>query len=365
LAAGGRREYLDWTRGLAVLLMIEAHILDSWTRTPDRETDAYGVAMILAGMGSVLFLVLAGVAVALSAGSKLRRCGDAAAATRAVARRGLEIFVLAFLFRLQAWILGWSHSPRDLLKVDILNIMGPAIVVTALMWRAGRSLAGRCAVFAASTAAIALITPLVRAVDLSGLPEPLAAYITPVTGLSNFVFFPWVGFVFAGASIGVLIEGVWTGDREHRLNRWFAVAGAVVVTVAALGSLVPSPFPASCFWTTSPSYFFIRAGVVALVIALAYAWNARFNRDRSFSPIVQLGKTSLFIYWIHVELVYGLISRPIHHQLTLTQAWIAYALFTGLMLACSIGKERFVTRRGVRSLDGVLSGAQVSPATRR
>jgi len=365
LAAGRRREYLDWMRGIAVLLMIEAHVLDSWTRAPDRDTDAYGVAMILGGMGSVLFLVLAGVAVALSAGSKLRRSGDAAAATRAVARRGLEIFMLAFLFRLQAWILGWSHSPRDLLKVDILNIMGPAIVVTALMWRAGRSAAGRRTLFAASAAAIALVTPLVRSLDLSGLPDSLAAYITPVAGLSNFVFFPWLGFVFAGASLGVLVDGLSTEDHERRLNQRFAVAGALVVTAAAIGSLLPSPFAASSFWTTSPSYFFLRAGAVALAIALAYSWNARFNRDRSFSPIVQLGKTSLFIYWIHVELVYGLISRRIHHQLTLTQAWVAYALFTGLMLACSIGKERFVARRGVRTLDAALSGAQVSSATRR
>jgi uncharacterized membrane protein len=77
--------------------------------------------------GAPLFLFLAGVAIPLSAGSKLRKSGDIPAATRAVVRRGLEIFGLAFLFRLQAWILGWS-SPRALLKVDILNIMGPSIM---------------------------------------------------------------------------------------------------------------------------------------------------------------------------------------------------------------------------------------------
>ena len=33
-----RREYLDWLRGVAVLLMIDAHLFDSWTRFPDRDT---------------------------------------------------------------------------------------------------------------------------------------------------------------------------------------------------------------------------------------------------------------------------------------------------------------------------------------
>ena len=59
-----------------------------------------------------------------------------------------------------------------------------------------------------------------------------------------------------------------------------------------------------------------------------------------WSPLTQLGRTSLFIYWIHVELVYGLISRPWHRALTLFQAFIAYVIVCGLMLACSIAKER-------------------------
>jgi uncharacterized membrane protein len=331
-----------------VLLMIEAHVLDSWTRSPDRETATYRIAMILAGMGSVLFLTLAGVAVALSAGSKLRRMADATAATRAVAWRGLEIFLLAFLFRLQAWILGWSDSPRDLLKVDVLNVMGPAIVATALLWRLGRSVTSRCIVFALSAAAVAFITPVVRSLDLSALPDPLEAYITPIGGLSNFVFFPWLGLVFAGASMGVLIDGTSDPHRERKLNVWLAACGALLAIAAGVSSLMPSLYRQSLFWTTSPSYFFIRAGVVAVLIAASYAWNDWFNRaHRSsprVSPITQLGKTSLFIYWIHVELVYGLISRPIHHQLTLTQASIAYVLITALMLACSIGKERLVQR---------------------
>ena len=130
-----RRGYIDALRGLAVLIMIEAHVLDSWTRFPDRQTRHYAYAMVLGGFGAPLFLFLAGLAVPLSAGSKLRRTGDGQAASRAVARRGLEIFGLAFLFRIQAWVLGWS-APRWLLRVDILNIMGPSIMAAAAIWGA-------------------------------------------------------------------------------------------------------------------------------------------------------------------------------------------------------------------------------------
>src|SRR5262245_25234706 len=99
---GRRRTYLDVLRGVAVLVMIEAHVIDSWTRAADRQTHAFRQSLVLGGFGAPLFLFLAGVAVAMSAGSKFRRTGDAHAAMRAVQKRGLEIFLLAFLFRLQA-----------------------------------------------------------------------------------------------------------------------------------------------------------------------------------------------------------------------------------------------------------------------
>ena len=62
----------------------------------------------------------------------------------------------------------------------------------------------------------------------------------------------------------------------------------------------------------------------------------------SWSPLQQLGRTSLFIYWIHVEMVYGLISLRIHKSLTHPQAWAAFAGFALFMLFCSVMKDRVV-----------------------
>src|SRR3982751_7021219 len=98
-----RRGYLDWMRGLAVLVMIEAHVIDSWTRLDARHSWQFMWSMILGGFGAPLFLFLAGLSVALAAASKARTVGRRAAAG-AVMRRGLVIFGLAFAFRLQAWI---------------------------------------------------------------------------------------------------------------------------------------------------------------------------------------------------------------------------------------------------------------------
>jgi uncharacterized membrane protein len=338
-----RRGYLDWLRGLAVLIMIEAHLLDSWTRSPDREMPEFGVAMIVGGMGAPLFLFLAGVAVSMSAGAKFRRGGDARRASAAVVKRGFEIFGLAFLFRVQAWILGWS-SPRALLKVDILNIMGPAIAAAAALWGAATTARGKYLAFAGATIAIAFLTPVIRgAAILAALPDPVEAYLRPVAGLSNFVFLPWAAFVFAGAVVGQAIDGTTTDRHERTTNLVLGAAGAAIAGVAYALSHVRNPLFDSYFWTTSPAFFFMRTGAMTFTIALAYAWESRPGGADAWSPFKQLGRTSLFIYWIHIEMVYGLISLPLHRSLTWIQAWVAYALFVLFMLACAIVKDYVVT----------------------
>lgn len=335
-----RRGYLDWVRGLAVLIMIQAHVLDSWTRLDARAAWQFRWAIIVAGFGAPMFLFLAGTSVALSAGSKERRTGDRRAAARAVMKRGVWIFFLAFVFRVQSWILGWGQ-PRTMLRVDILNIMGPSIVAAAALWGALRSTRARCLAFAASAIGVSLLTPIVRSARiLDALPDPMEAYLRPAYG-SNFCLFPWLGFVFAGAVLGVLLDGVRSPRIESRLNAWFCGAGSALAFGAYGASFLQSLYAHSDFWRSSPSYFLLRTGILIVLVPIAYVWEKVGVRG-SWSPMEQMGRNSLFIYWIHVEMVYGLISIPIHNSLTHRQAWAAYAVFVVFMFLCSMAKDRVV-----------------------
>ena len=339
-----RRRYLDWARGLAVLVMIQAHVLDSWTRPDARASWQFTWQMIVAGFGAPLFLFLAGASVALSAGAKRRSGGDVQAAARAVMKRGVWIFFLGFVFRFQAWVLGWG-PPRTLLKVDILNIMGPSIVAAGAVWGALRSTSARSIAFAASALGISLLTPIVRSTRvLDGLPDPIEAYLRPVSG-STFCLFPWSGFVFAGAVVGVLLDNARSPQTESRLNAWFFGVGGALAVGAYAASFLPSPYAHSEFWDGSPSYFLLCTGILTILIPIAYVWEKVAVRE-SWSPMEQMGRSSLFIYWIHVEMVYGLISLPIHGSLTHQQAWAAYAGFVIFMLLCSMAKDRVVGRKG-------------------
>ncbi len=172
-------------------------------------------ASILGGFAAPLFLWLAGIGVALSAGSLSRRGERRAAVVEAIARRGLEIFVLAFLFRLQAFIISPGSYPVTLFRVDILNVMGPAIVASGVVWglasrrRASDKLV---AAYAGLACACAMVTPIVRTstvVDV--LPTWVQWYVRPAGDYTTFTLFPWAGFVFAGAGCGVLLENARDG----------------------------------------------------------------------------------------------------------------------------------------------------------
>ena len=88
----------------------------------------------------------------------------------------------------------------------------------------------------------------------------------------------------------------------------------------------------------------LRTGILISGIPLAYAWQQRPGGLSRFSPLQQMGRTSLFIYWIHIELIYGLMVRPLHKSLTLGQAWLGVVVFCLLMLLLSLLKDRFADR---------------------
>jgi uncharacterized membrane protein len=345
-----RRLHLDWARGLAVLVMIEAHTLDAWTRLADRNTDAFRSLAILGGFAAPLFLWLSGTALVLAAEANHQRAGDRRTAALSAIQRGLEIFILAFLFRLQALIVTPGSPLITLFRVDILNIMGPSLVVVALMWwlaeRGGRAFV----MLALLTSVTALITPIVRTagwVDM--LPVWVQWHLRPAGDYTTFSAFPWAGFVFAGAALGVVLDR--TPNRsERRLYVAAAGVGLLLVFAGFEAARRPSIYAQSSFWTSSPTFFAIRAGILLLALAATYFLEAVARRfGVRLGPLERLGRSSLFVYWIHVELVYGYASWFLRQRLELWQTLLAFGMFCALMYRAVLAKDSMLARWKLRA----------------
>ncbi|MGE0445098.1 MAG: hypothetical protein AB7P99_07700, partial [Vicinamibacterales bacterium] len=260
--------------------------------------------------------------------------------------RGWQIFGLAFLFRFQSWLIS-GGGLNSLLKVDILNVMGLAMLGGALLWGWGRSRVGRVVCFAAATVAVAMLTPIVReSAALAPLPDRLEAYLRPIPGRTTFTLFPWAAFLLAGGVVGLWLDAAQRAGEELRANLGLLVLGVVVGLAGYGAAQLPSIYAASSFWTSSPTFFFIRLGILMAAVPMAYAW---CRLPLPSAALEYLGRASLFIYWIHVEIVYGVLTLPLHRRLPFNETLLAFVLFTGLMFAVARMKDRLVAAPPPRS----------------
>jgi uncharacterized membrane protein len=354
-----RLAYIDWMRGLACLLMFQTHCYDSWLRPDLHDTQLYKLSQFAGTLPAPLFIFLAGVSFALAT-EKLRAKGIARAEiAKQTVLRGGEIFALGILFRVQEYALGYKWVPwTDLLRVDILNILGIAMMLMGVLcWLTAAPTASSslrrgiaCALLAALTIAM-LTPPLWTNWRPKFLPWPFETYINGVHTFNEpqhwlFPIFPWCAFGFVGLAIGFLVFTDFARQRES----WFFVAlgmgGAGAVFLSLLFDVLPIRLYAVYdYWHSSPIFVLARCGVLLIILALVYAWCKWGFAQRGFSPAIQLGQTSLLVYWVHMEFVYGRLSILPKHNCSIAKATVGLCVIFLAMLALSIARTHYKNRR--------------------
>ncbi len=320
--------------------MIEWHAVDAWTSDTERSRAVFGTLAYIGGWAAPLFLFLAGVAVPLAAASHARKGRSFRDASWALQKRGWQIFAIAHLFRLQSFIFNPWARPDSVLKPDILNILGLGLVVTAWCWGRSAGLTRRLAWLLIPAIVIVLLTPMSREWWWPTLLHlRLEAYIRPNGPWGVFAIFPWLAYVPVGAAVSVWIVQPRATGLERRFHTHLALAALGAISLGLAGPYLPSPFPSAQVWTPTFSYFVVRTGM--MIAALALVWwivetplTGTLGRVLGWvrRPGVLFGRTSLFVYWIHVELAYGFFSTAWKRSLTIEQMGVAYPAFTLMLL---------------------------------
>jgi uncharacterized membrane protein len=355
--SASRLAYIDWMRGLACLLMFQTHCYDSWLSPTARKSTFFMWSQLGGTLPAPLFLFLAGISFALVT-DKLREKGlPAAQIARTTVRRGAEILALGLLFRLQEYVIAIPWAPwTDLLRVDILNTIGLSLMLMgvmcwAVLWfrRSRRALISSAI---ATAAAISLLTPLLWTTwRPRWLPWPLESYINGVHNLGEpqpwlFPIFPWAAFAFAGLAVGFVILSRWAREKQAQVFVALGASGIIVIRLARWLDARPFQlYPAYDFWHTSPNFFLIRVGILLLILCGVYAWCRWGAGQWGFSPLVQLGQTSLLVYWVHIEFVYGRLSILPKRVNPIPTASFGLAVIFLAMLALSLLKMRWKGHR--------------------
>jgi uncharacterized membrane protein len=364
-----RLAYIDWMRGLACILMFQTHCYDSWLSPEARKSPFFMWSQLGGTLPAPLFLFLAGISSAMVV-DKLRQKGQSPDfIARTGLRRGAQILGLGLLFRLQEYVIAWGWAPwSDLLRVDILNTIGISMMLMAVMcWivlklgqpsriRQDLGLSG-----AALALLISFITPwLWTTWRPHWLPWPIESYIDGVHNLGQpqawlFPVFPWTAFAFAGLAVGFLLLSDFVRQREAAVFVMAGVAGLALIFLARWIEARPEQlYPVYDYWHTSPSFFLVRVGLLLAILSLTYAWCRWGAGQWGFSPLIQLGQTSLLVYWVHFEFVYGRVSILPKHATSIRTASFGLLTICLAMLVLSMVRTSWKKRgAGVRWRVGV------------
>jgi uncharacterized membrane protein len=339
--------FLDWMRGLAVVVMIQCHVFNSLTRLDERQNAVYICTQFVGGMAAPLFLFMAG----MTSGFLMDRLEQRGLAPlrrwRAALKRAGYILLIAYLFRLSNAVFALPKlNVTDFLKVDILNCMGLAMAFFSLvaLWDSAR----RVRVTVAAAVVVAALAPIVSGIDWTGMPAVLRYYAVPGPDRAQFPFFPCAAYLGFGIAAGSLVKGASSAKSRNRMDslmRWLVVGGMGILIAAEYFANLPfSLYAASDFWRNSPALIFIRLGIMLATLAGAYLWTEYLARD-GWSWMRSLGKTSLLVYWVHVMLVYGVTAAPLKRSLT--PAGSAVAALTVLVLMIALAELRLRYRPSV------------------
>jgi len=319
--------------------MLQGHVFHSFTRGDLRNQDAFILSQFVGGLPPAVFLFLTGVTLAFLMESRERQNASGGAKVWASLRRAGYLFALAIAFRVQLWLFAYPYSDwTALFRVDILNCMGLAIAVLSPM--ALFTTMERIRLCAILGVAIAGAAPLVSALDVSAIHPFLRSYFVPSTEF--FSFFPCSAFLAFGMSAGSILRVIPKPDLDKAVQ-WAAWMGLALIVAGQYFSNIPySLYAKSEFWLNSPTLIFIKLGVILLLTGFAYLWN---RYQTGWSWVRQLGTTSLLVYWVHTELVYGRWLGAWKESLNTPQTVAVAGAVIALMVGVSTARTRWAEIR--------------------
>ncbi|MET0283986.1 MAG: heparan-alpha-glucosaminide N-acetyltransferase domain-containing protein [Polyangiales bacterium] len=395
----GRKDFVDWVRGVAVVAMVVWHTADGWLTPSVRGGGGWSTLRFVGGLAAPSFLFLAGAGAALAARPERREHTT----TLVACARGLEIMLIGYLLRFQTWLvdaaaishfhlarsfvplgLGYgalfvslrlvmAGKPRArtwawlgalgvllglaqvpwlapgrlprLLQVDVLQAIGASLAMLSL-GEQKRAWMQRPRLLIVLGTVVAFGTAPIWAAMPGLLPIPLAAYLgkwepgagAPAAAL--FPLFPWCAYAFYGAAFGTLLR-----TRRDTFERFVVAAGLAGALLALATSEAHQGVQAaiaSLPWMVHPLRVAFRVGLVLVLLLAGWLWSANGRG----SVLISCGRASLRIYWAHLLVAYGVLGHPWQKRLFMGEWAARLALLLTLMwLLSRVGAVTAVPRK--------------------
>ena len=299
---------VDLLRGLAIIVMIEVHVFNTFLIPDLRNTNWFGILNFINGLVAPAFLFVSGFAFQVSSGSKLDEMKKFGKTFWKKMGRIFQIIIIGYGLHLPFYSLTKTineSTPQlieDFFAVDVLQCIGVGLLFLFLFRLLIKSDGVYNYFLIASLFVVTFISPLFGKIDFANyLPIAIANYFNQLHG-SLFPIFPWSNFILAGAIFAkYYVDARKRNDEEKFVKR---------ITLWGLGLIIGGHiFYSGLFSETfthiipNPIFYFERLGYIAVLYYLCWLVVKKFIVKKSF--VLDASRESLLIYWLHLIIIFG------------------------------------------------------------
>lgn len=303
-----RFKFIDYFRGGALLVMIEVHVFNSMLLPSIKNESWFNLLSFFNGLVAPSFLFISGFAFNISSGRNLEELRNFGKEFwRKIGR--IVVILLAgyslhfpfrsiFVLRHNLFSINWA----PVFNVDILQCIAVGLFFLFIFRILIKENKIYDRIILVLGILIVLVSPVVWNTDFASfLPLFFAAFFNNMQG-SLFPVFPWLGFMFLGASSCNYFLKAKEENKEKKYFHTIFITGIFFVLAGYLarldfvylliGKIIPNPL-----------FFILRLGYILILLVLCWYY-AEIRKPRN-SFVLDVSRESLFVYWLHLILIYS------------------------------------------------------------
>jgi len=301
-----RIKYIDILRGWAVLLMVFWHMTEALISDSIRLTSFFDISQFIGGLVAPMFLFSSGASHSIIILKKRESFIKFTPNFRKRIIRIFQILIIAYLLHLpennllEVIITRQGSSYINFINMDVLQLIAVSLLLLQILFLIIKNNKIYFYIVGIIGVITILLTPYIWQINFSDfLPVELASCLNNKTG-SLFPIFPWLSYVFFGAMV---MQFVMEKGEENTIKKML-ILGFIIILLGLVPQLLNlKSTPNYDFWQTSPNIFLIKFGIVLVFLSIFYFMDKFKNYEMKYFGV--FGKESLFIYVVHLLMIYG------------------------------------------------------------
>lgn len=306
-----RLTFIDVLRGLAVIWMIETHVVDVVLYKGWKTGFLYHYLNVSNGFVAVTFLFCAGAGFWLAAQKKADDYKHFKPALWSYLKKIGFILAVAYslhlpVFSFRGALNFTSEQMAYFMQIDVLQTICYSSILALIILMITPKTSWVKYISAALALTFFSLTKTVWYSDPYSYLPGFLGFMVEAPPVSKFPLFPWAGYFFTGIAVTAFFM---QAKDKMKLAKIMAISAFILPIIIFILKDGVGVLDQPDWWRISPFHNIYRVSVSIMCFSLFYIFEKKYRGTRIGDHLVVAGQESLFLYVSHLVLVYGSIAN--------------------------------------------------------